>query len=78
MLRRVRNFLPIIALSLAPTALIWLPFFLRLKSFWKIPLPLSGMATIVANYDGPLFLVVAKTLYDPELVGSFSFILPAE
>jgi len=78
MLKRVRNFLPIIALSLVPTALIWLPFFVRLKSFWKIPLPLSGMATIVANYDGPLFLVVAKTLYNPDLVGNFPFTLPSE
>jgi len=78
MYKRVKKLLPIIALSLVPTAAIWLPFFLRLKSLWKIPLPLSGMATIVANYDGPLFLVVAKTLYNPELVGNFSFTLPSE
>lgn len=78
MTKRVKDLLPIIALSFFPTALIWLPFFLKLKSFWKIPLPLNGMATIVANYDGPLFLVVAKTLYNPELVGNFSFTLPSE
>ena len=78
MTKRVKDLLPIIALSLFPTLLIWLPFFLRLKSFWKIPLPLDGMATIVANYDGPLFILVAKTLYNPELVGNFSFTLPSE
>ncbi|MBU0570215.1 hypothetical protein KKB40_05585 [Patescibacteria group bacterium] len=78
MTKKIRALLPILALTLIPTILIWLPFFFRLKSFWGIPLPTDGMATIVANYDGPLFLVVAKTLYNPELIGNFSFTLPAE
>ena len=76
---QVRNFIILALISLIPTLLIWAPFFFRLKSFWNIPLPQSGMATIVANYDGPLFLVVAKTLYDPELIKqSFAFPLPIE
>lgn len=74
--KKIRKFLPIIIFSLFPTLLIWLPFFLRLESFWSIPLPSEGMATIVANYDGPLYIVVAKTLYNPELVSIFSFTLP--
>lgn len=37
------------------------------------------MATIVANYDGPLFLVVAKTLYNLEQIRlNYSFPLPLE
>jgi len=37
------------------------------------------MATIVANYDGPLYLVLAKTLYNTQQIGeSFSFPLPLE
>jgi hypothetical protein len=75
--KKIRNILPIIAVSLIPTILIWLPYFLRIGNFWGIPLPKDGMATIVANYDGPLFIVVAKTLYSPELVGNFSFTLPS-
>ena len=74
---KLQGLLPIIALSLLPTLLIWLPFYLRMSEFWNIPLPQNGMGTIVANYDGPLFLVVAKTLYNPELIGqSFQFPLP--
>ena len=72
------NFLPIIAFAIIPTLFIWLPFFLRFPSFWKIPLPVNGMASIVANYDGPLYIVVAKTLYNPELIKSFAFSLPVE
>lgn len=66
-------------LTVIPTILIWLPFFTGLKSFWGIPLPESGMATIVSNYDGPLYLVVAKTLYNKALISSqFQFPLPTE
>lgn len=69
----------IFVLSLIPTFLIWLPFFLRLKSFWTIPLPQNGLATIVANYDGPLYLVAAKSLYNKALIGSnFQFPLSTE
>jgi len=53
-----------------PTLLIWLPFFLRLDTFWKIPLPDQGMATIVSNYDGPLYIVAAKTWYNPEQIAA--------
>jgi hypothetical protein len=66
-------------LSIVPTLLIWLPFFLRIGTFWSIPLPQNGMETIVANYDGPLYLVAAKTLYNKAQIGAnFQFPLPTE
>ncbi|MBN1169257.1 hypothetical protein JXA63_05195 [Candidatus Woesebacteria bacterium] len=74
---KLRNFTPVLLFSLLPTILVWIPFYLRLDQFWTIPLPKQGMETIVANYDGPLFLVVAKTLYNPELINQqFQFSLP--
>ena len=76
---KVKRYFLIFLLSAVPTLLIWLPFAIKLKSFWGIPLPQAGMATIVANYDGPLFLVVAKTLYNLEQIGlNYSFPLPLE
>jgi len=79
MISRLKGLLPIIIISFLPTLLIWLPFFARLKSLWGIPLPPGGMATIVANYDGPLFMVVAKTFYNPEAIKNlFQFPLPVE
>ncbi len=66
-------------ISTVPTILIWIPFFLRLPSFWNIPLPQNGLATIVANYDGPLYLVVAKTFYNKAAIeANYQFPLPAE
>ena len=67
------------AFSLIPTILIWLPFLLRVSTFLSIPLPERGMETIVANYDGPLYMVAAKTLYNKVSIGTdFQFPLPAE
>jgi len=67
----------ILSFALIPILLIWIPFYLGIKSFWNIPLAKNGMATIIANYDGPLYLVVAKTLYDPSSISQdFSFTLP--
>lgn len=68
MIEKYRHLVFLAVISLFTTAILWLPFFLRLESVWGIKLPLDGMATIVSNYDGPFYLVVAKTLYDPELI----------
>jgi len=54
--------------SLGSTALIWLPFFLRITSFWKIRLPVEGMATIMKNFDGLYYVVIAKSFYNPEVI----------
>lgn len=65
--------------SLIPTIILWLPFLLRLETFWNIPLPSGGLSTIIANYDGPLYIVVAKTLYNAQSIKQlFSFPLPVE
>jgi len=75
----VKKIILIILFSLAPTFLIWLPLFLRLESFWSIPLPKDGLATIVSNYDGPLYLVAAKSLYDKDFIkANYQFPLPTE
>ena len=78
MASKFRLVIALTILSVLSIFIIWLPFFLRLESVWGIPLPDDGMATIVANYDGPLYIVVAKTLYNPNLVSNFSFGLPNE
>ncbi len=75
---KIKGFVPILLLSLVPTLLIWLPFFLRLNTFWTIPIPNEGMATVASNYDGPLYIAVSKSMYDPEKLKQFTFNLPYE
>lgn len=65
----LKNFVLIVLMAILPTLIIWLPFFARVDKFWGIPLPDGGMTTIVSNFDGPLYIVAAKTLYNPELIG---------
>ena len=79
MKKNIKKFALAAVFSLIPTLLIWLPFMLRAKTLWTIPLSQDGLATIVANYDGPLYIIVAKTLYNTELIkASFQFPLPVE
>lgn len=73
MKEKIKNFSLIAAVSILPTLFVWLPFFFRFDNVLGVPIPQEGMATIVANYDGPLFIVVAKTFYNPDLIGGFEF-----
>jgi len=75
---KIKNFLTIFAISFLPTLFIWIPFFLRVKNFWTIPLSQDGMGVIVSNYDGPLYLVIAKSFYNSDIIKSFPLNLPVE
>ncbi len=68
MKKALRDLLLVLGLALVPTILVWLPFFLKIEKVWTILLGKDGMATIISNYDGPLYVVVAKTLYNRELI----------
>ncbi len=73
-MEKAKPFLLLAIASLATTFLLWLPFILRIPSLWGINLPQNGLATVVANFDGPHYIVVAKTLYDPQAIAeNFSF-----
>jgi len=75
----VKRFSIITLSAIIPTLLVWLIFFSNLKSFWSIPLPQKGLQTVISNYDGPLYIAVAKTFYQKPLIKSFySFQLPNE
>lgn len=78
-MKNIRLFLIVCALSIIPTLAVWAPFYLRLPEVWNIPLPTEGMQTVVANYDGPLYIAVARSLYSQEIIeNTFSFSLPYE
>ena len=79
LMKKIQRLIILALIAIIPTIFIWTPFFARLKSFWGIPLPQAGMATIVSNYDGPLYLVIAKSFYNPEIIKwNFQFPLPLE
>lgn len=67
------------ALAIIPPILVWVPFIGRMESVIGVPIPPGGMQTIAANFDGPLYIVIAKSLYNLSYIGNnFSFPLPLE
>jgi len=79
MKKALKNNLTLLAITLLPTFLIWIPFYFKFESLWTIPLKSEGMATIVANFDGPLYLVIAKTFYNTDIIRhTYSFPIPLE
>ncbi len=78
-MKTLKNIFPILLLTLIPTLIIWGIFYFKVKEVNSIPIPINGMETVVANYDGPLYLVVAKTLYSNNAIKtSFQFPLSVE
>jgi Gpi18-like mannosyltransferase len=77
-MKKIQQFALIALLAIIPVLCVWLPFILKTKTIWNIPLPTNGMEAIVSNYDGPLYIVVAKTLYNAASIKMFPFTLPTE
>jgi hypothetical protein len=68
----------LIFLVLLSTLFVWLPFYLKLTNFWGLNFS-EGMITLWKNFDGPNYLIIAKTWYDKALIASgFSNPLPLE
>lgn len=77
-MKNVRVFIILALASIFTTFILWLPFILNLPRIWGIALRPEGMATIVSNFDGPYYIVVAKTFYNPQQIeNTFSFPLPS-
>ena len=56
---------------LISTLIYWSPFLFRATSWFGLNIPSSNFLYIYRHYDGPLYAVVAKTLYNPLLIEKF-------
>ena len=67
------------AFAIIPVLAVWMPFLARTESVMGVPVPTGGMQTIAANFDGPLYIVIAKSFYNLEYIAAnYSFPLPLE
>lgn len=76
----MRPKLILIALVSLVSLIVWLPFFLQIKSLpgWGLDFS-GGVKTVAANFDGPNYLIIAKTWYNQQLIRTqFSNPLPLE
>lgn len=63
-----KNLLQVILISIFTLFIFWMPFLGKINQLWGIDFGGHGMETIVQNFDGLNFLVVAKSLYDPKII----------
>jgi len=61
----LRKIVLLVGVALISILLFWSPFLGRIGSFWGINFQHRGMETIIQNFDGLNFLVVAKSMYNP-------------
>lgn len=77
MTSHLTKYITIVLVVVVSTLLIWLPFISNYR-IWGIPVPQSGLATVVGNYDGPYYIAIAKSMYNGDLLKQFEFNLPVE
>lgn len=62
-----KNYLPYLILafvSCVSTIILWLPFIIKTSSINRISTPNLSFETVLKNWDGPLYIIPAKTGYD--------------
>ena len=58
------------------TFLVWLPFILKINFWYGIEIPNSSFEYIYRNYDGPLYIIPAKTFYNKKTIEKIGLELP--
>lgn len=53
---------------LVSTLVLWLPFILRIKNWFGFTIADPNFLYIYKHYDGPLYVIPAKTFYQPHLI----------
>lgn len=73
------KFLPYLTIALIvciSTFLLWLPFILKSGDWLGLKIFNSNMQYVYRNYDGPLYIIPAKTLYEPKAFEKVGLELP--
>lgn len=62
------RYLLVVSIAILSLGFFWLPFLIKIENFWGINFAKAGMDTIVRNFDGLNFIVVAKSWYNPVII----------
>lgn len=71
-----KDLIIILSATFFTTIIIWLPHLFSLANFYGLNFK-EGFNTIYRNYDGIEYIIIAKTLYIPQLFASLPQSLPA-
>ena len=72
-MKKIKHFLKIALISFLPPFFIYLPFILKIKNLLFLNINKDGMLNIYRNWDGPSYLVVAKSFYNPKIITKLLF-----
>ena len=67
-MRRIYPYLILSLIVLISTFVLWSPFILKVNNLFGIKISDSSFLTIYRQYDGPLYIVPAKTFYNPQAI----------
>jgi len=73
---RISSYFTLSCVVLISTFVLWLPFLLKTPNWLGIPIPNASFDYIYRHYDGLLYVVPAKTLYNPALIEKLRIELP--
>lgn len=76
MSKTTRDILIIVVTTLLITYLIWLPHLIAIPNLYGLDFS-NGFSSIYRNFDGLEYVVIAKTLYNPDLIAKIPQPLPA-
>ncbi len=76
MRRVILPYFTLTAVVFLTTLIVWLPFLLRQNYWFGLKIPSSDMSYIYKNFDGPLYIVPAKTFYHPKAISNLGIELP--
>ncbi|NTU46128.1 hypothetical protein HGA88_00730 [Candidatus Roizmanbacteria bacterium] len=74
---RIFQYCIVLFVVLITTGIVWLPFLLRFTHWFGLSIPQSDFLAIAKNYDGLLYIIPAKTGYNPELMQRIASLPPA-
>lgn len=63
----------IFLISFIPIFVVYLPFFLKLNRFFFLTINQPGLGNIYKNWDGPSYVMIAKTVYNMKEIGKYLF-----
>jgi hypothetical protein len=66
MLNKAKPYIFIAFLTLLSTFILWLPLILRIDNINGIKVSTPDLHIVMKNWDGPLYIAVAKSMYDPK------------
>ncbi len=68
MTKDIRNYCTLIFVVLLSSFILWLPFIIKSPNWIGVSIPHSDFHYIYGSFDGPLYIIPAKTLYDPDKI----------